>query len=193
MLKIGDIDIDVKTDFDPIDYFPWTKASTVAVGELKPHPCGVHPQTIPIDPLTGLSAIPYELAEEYDYTKIDFLHLNLYNKFKDRNEMLRYLSLEPDWNYLLLPQFQIKLFQLARHGAVLNELKPKSIQEVSEVLALIRPGKSGLLQLYKKDKNLVREVLWEDNGSGYYFKKSHATCYAMVLVLQLHLFELGRL
>jgi hypothetical protein len=39
MLKIGDIDIDVKPDFEPSDHFCWTNASTVFNDELKKHPC----------------------------------------------------------------------------------------------------------------------------------------------------------
>ena len=80
-----------------------------------------------------------------------------------------------------------------KHGEVLNTLKPKSIQQVADVLALVRPGKSKLMGLYQKSPELVEDLLWESSGSGFQFKKSHAICYAMVIQVQLHLFMLGRI
>jgi DNA polymerase III alpha subunit len=188
-----DIDVDVTPSFKPESVFPWTRASVVREGVLTPHPCGVYPQNIPIDPVTKLAAAPYGEAEELGYFKIDFLHLNVYQYFSTRAEIDALISKEPDWSLLQLPSNHEKLFQLSKHGDLLLKLKPTSLEELADVLALIRPGKKQLLGLYQKDKNMARIALWARDESGYSFKKSHALSYAFVVVLQLHLIEQGRL
>ena len=187
-----DIDVDVPPTFDRA-LFPWARAAVVRGGKMTPHPCGMYPQTIPVDPLTGLAAIPYDSAEDLGYFKIDFLHLNVYEHFKERAEIDKLVNTEPDWTQLLLQSNHPKLFQLANHGELLLKLKPQSILELADVLALIRPGKRQLVPLYQKDKEMARRLLWSKDDSGYSFKKSHALGYAYVLVLQLHLMEQGRL
>jgi DNA polymerase III alpha subunit len=188
-----DIDIDVPPAFRPEKLFPWTKAAVVRDGELTQHPCGVYPQAIPVDPVTGLAAIPYDAAEELRYFKIDFLHLNVYSLFKDRAEIDRLLETEPDWTLLQVPSNHPKLFQLANHGELLLKLKPMNVLELADVMALIRPGKRQLVPLYQKSKEMARPLLWKHDEQGYSFKKSHALSYAYVLILQLHLIEQGRL
>lgn len=190
--KIGDIDIDVKSTFDA-SVFGWTRASIYDSDkqELKAHPVGFHPQEIPT--YSTVSAIPYEQAEELGYAKVDFLTLNLYNTVMDRSELHQFVNTEPDWSLLLDKSVQLKLFQLHKHGELLDLLQPKSISDVAELLALVRPGKRKLLGLYQKSKEFVEDLLWEDSGGGYHFKKSHAICYAMVIQVQLHLFKLGRI
>jgi DNA polymerase III alpha subunit len=187
-----DIDVDVSPTFDRT-IFPWVRASVVRDGQLTPHPCGTYPQSMPIDPVTKLAAIPYDVAEELGYFKIDFLNLNVYQHFKTRGEIEALLKIEPDWTLLQLQSNHHKLFQLANHGELLLKLKPKSVLELADVMALIRPGKRQLVPLYMKDRNMARQVLWSRNDEGYAFKRSHALGYSMVLVLQLHLIEQGRL
>jgi DNA polymerase III alpha subunit len=189
-----DIDVDTSPTFDPTLLFPWTRAAVVREGQYTQHPCGVYPQAIPVDPVSGLAAIPYDAAEELGYFKIDFLHLNVYQLFKDRAEIDRLIALEPDWALLQVPSNHFKLFQLANHGELLMKLKPASIEDLADVMALIRPGKRQLVPLYQKSKEMARPLIWKRDGeSGYAFKKSHALSYSYVLVLQLHLIEQGRL
>lgn len=187
-----DIDLDTPPAFDR-SIFPWARASVVREGQLTPHPCGVYPQSIPVDPLTGLAAIPYDVAEDIGYFKIDFLHLSVYQHFKARNEIEVLLKKDPDWTLLQLPSNHTKLFQLANHGELLLKLKPSNILELADILALIRPGKRNLVPLYQKDKDVARRLLWARGDAGYAFKKSHALGYAYVIWLQLHLIEQGRL
>lgn len=158
-----------------------------------PHPCGVYPQRIAADPVTGLAAVPYEEAEELGFMKVDFLHLQVYQHFKTRLEIEELLQQEPDWSLLQVPSVQTKLFQLAKHGDLLSDLKPRSILELADVMALIRPGKKQFIGLYKKEREVARRVLYAKDESGYSFKKSHAICYSFVILLQLHLIEQGRL
>lgn len=187
----ADIDIDFPTTFKSTSLFPWTRASLVKDGYLSPHPCGNYPQNIPVDPLTGLAAIPYAEAEEIGYFKIDMLSLSVYDNFSSRDEITQLLKIEPDWNLLLVEEHQRKLFQLSKHGDVLNIIKPSNIEELADVLALIRPGKKQLTKLYAAEKELCRRTLYAKDETGYAFKKSHAIAYAMVIVLQLHLISTG--
>ena len=153
----------------------------------------MYPQRIAVDQITGLAAIPYNSAEELGYLKIDFLHLNVYTHFQTRVEIDELISKEPDWNLLQLPSNHPKLFQLSNHGELILKIKPSNIEELADVLALIRPGKKQLLGLYLKDRVMARRALWAKDDTGYSFKKSHALSYAYVIILQLHLFEQGRL
>ncbi len=184
-----DIDIDFPSSFDAGKYFNWTRASTVRDGELAPHPCGYYPQKIAVDPVTRLSAIPYEAAEELGYVKVDFLHLSAYNSFSSREQIERLVGVDPDWNLLLVPSIQKKLFQLSNHGDVLNEVRPTNVMELADTLALIRPGKRNLVKLYKSHRESARRILYAKDEAGYSFKKSHAVAYAYVIVLQLHSFQ----
>lgn len=187
----ADVDIDLQTTFDPKKLFPWARASLVKNEELCPHPCGVHPQEIPVDPITGLAAIPYKEAEELGFAKIDFLHLHIYDYFNSRDEIDELLEVEPDWGLLTIPTEQKKLFQLSNHGDILTAVKPKSIEELADVLALIRPGKKQFVKLYNTQREATRRILYAKDENGYSFKKSHAVAYAMVIVLQLHLISSG--
>lgn len=186
-----DIDIDFPTAFNPTEIFPWTRASIVKGDNLGPHPCGVYPQNIPIDCITKLAAIPYKEAEELGFYKIDFLHLQIYDHFESRQEIDDLLEVEPDWGILCIPSEQKKLFQLSKHGDILTEIKPKNIEELADVLALIRPGKKQFAKLYRSQKESTRKVLYAKDETGYSFKKSHAIAYAMVIVLQMHLISAG--
>lgn len=187
-----DIDIDTPTSFDPTIVFKdCVKACVVKNNEMTPHPCGVYFQNMPQDPLTKLSAIPYDIAEELGYLKIDFLHLSVYDQFKSREEIEELLKIEPEWKLLLILSVVQKLFQLSKHGDVLNKVKPKSIEELADVIALIRPGKRELLNLYLSNKDIARRTLYAKDKNGFSFKKSHAFAYAMVIILQLHLINLG--
>lgn len=184
-----DIDIDLQSSFNPKDHFNWPRASIVKNDQLSQHPCGYYPQAIPTDPITGLAAIPYDKAEEIGYTKIDFLHLHVYNDFQAREEVEAYAAMEPDWSLLLVPSIQKKLFQLSNHGDILSEIQPRSVIELADVLALIRPGKRNLVKLYKVQREATRRILYAKDESGYSFKKSHALAYAHVIILQLHLLK----
>jgi DNA polymerase III alpha subunit len=189
-----DVDIDVGPTFKPEKHFPlWVKACVLKDGKLSAHPCGVYPQAMARDPLTGMAAVPYDDAEELGYLKVDFLHLNVYQYFSTRAEIDALLKIEPDWTLLQLPSTWPKLFQLSKHGDLLGDLKPKGIMDVADLMALIRPGKKNLAGLYKKEKEACRRLLYAKDDSGYSFKKSHALAYSYVVLLQLHLIAQGRL
>ena len=91
-----DIDLDLKTDFDPLELFDAVRASMIKNDDLIKHNVGVYFQSIPVDSMTGLAAIPYKQAEEEGYFKIDFLHLSLLDVFDSKEEIRELLKLEPE-------------------------------------------------------------------------------------------------
>ncbi len=187
-----DVDIDLKTDFDPLDYFKdAVRASMVKDNQLVKHPAGAYLQPIPVDKVTGLAAIPYEQAEEMGYFKVDFLHLSLLDFFDSKDQIRTLLKQEPDWSLLEDSGVVEKLFQIHRHFELISQVKPRSVQELADCIALIRPGKRAMVQAYLKNREAVRELLYKKPDEGYYFKKSHAIAYAMTIVLQLHLVKGG--
>lgn len=189
-----DIDIDTPSDFDPTAFFPSiTRALKVDKdGKLKPHPCGVYFQRIATEPLTGnnLAAIPFERAEDEGYTKIDFLHLGILDGLHNKRLVRKLVRIEPNWDLLLDDDIIPSLFHLRNWGKELKIIKPRSIEEVADCLALIRPGKRKLVDYYREKTEWVRSILYQPNeDETYSFKRSHAIAYAHVIVLQLHLIQ----
>jgi hypothetical protein len=188
-----DIDIDVVSNFDSKKIFPGSvKASLYRDEKLTPHPCGVYFQDVPTDPLTGLSAVPYERAEELGCFKIDFLHVHVYDHFTSREEIKELLKYDPDWSLLSIPSVVGQLFQLSKHYDLISQVKPSSVVQIADCLTLIRPQKRYMLKKYLEHPDKIREMLYKsESGDGYAFKKAHAVAYAMVIVLQLHLIKGG--
>lgn len=189
-----DIDIDFQTTFDPRRIMRQAvAASMVKNNDLVKHPCGHYFQAIPVDKYTDLAAIPYEEAEALGYFKIDFLHLSTLDNFKSKDEIRRLLTVEPDWSLLHDPEVVAKLFQISKHHALILKIKPQTVQELADCIALIRPGKRHLIDQYPRNKDAVRKELYRKTEDGYAFKRSHAISYALTIVLQLHLIARGSL
>lgn len=189
-----DIDIDFPTNFDPRSIMKEAiPASMIKGRDLVKHPCGHYFQTIPVDHHTGLSAIPYEEAEVLGFFKIDFLHLSVLDNFKSKAQIRALIKEPPNWDILLDETSVSKLFQIHRNHRLLTKVRPHSVQELADCIALIRPGKRHLVDAYISNKSKTRPLLYARSDDGYYFKKSHAISYALTIVLQLHLIELGRL
>lgn len=188
-----DIDVDVPSSFDPTKIFgDVVRASMCKDKKLTPHPCGVYFQKVPTDPLTGLAAVPYVEAEELGCFKMDFLHLHVYDHFTSREEIRELLKHDPDWDLLKIPSVVDKLFQMSKHFDLIQQVQPKSVVQLADCLALIRPQKRFILKYYLQDPVQYRLDLYkQDEGTGYGFKKAHAIAYALVIVLQLHLIKAG--
>lgn len=189
MKHYADIDIDTTSDFIPKSIFPnCTYASRIQNNDILKHPVGVHFQNIPIDPVTKLSAIPYNHISEYGYFKIDMLHVSVLDTFTDKKQIKKLLKKEPNWDILLDSSHTHKLFQLNKHYNLLRQVKPKTIMELADCIALIRPGKMILLNKYLTDKESTRILLYQKQSNSDY-KKSHAVAYAHIVVLQMHLIQ----
>jgi Bacterial DNA polymerase III alpha subunit finger domain len=180
-----DVDIDIpshvnknKYGIKAIQYIPQKKI-------LKQHNSGhYYNSDIPIDKFTGNAAIDYKEAEKCGFIKIDLLTNTSYDMFSSKKQLLENLYKEPDWNLLSDKKFVEKLPHISKHFDIINDLKPKSIEDLSDILALIRPGKEHLLNNYKKNKHITRINLYRKpkNKESYYFKKSHAIATASMIV-----------
>lgn len=187
-----DIDIDLPSTFDPTKHFDCvTVASRVDKGKLVKHNCGVYFQDAPKDPVTGLCAIPFKQAEQVGLMKIDFLHLHVMDYFENKRELRALLKIPPKWGMLLKSEVVEKLFQLSNHGDLLRKVQPKSILELADCIALIRPAKIHLVDKYLSDPQATRAELYRKEVKGYAYKKGHAIAYAMNVVLQMHLISAG--
>jgi hypothetical protein len=194
MFPNTDVDIDVKP-FDLQTVFPGAvRASNYQNGKLTSHPCGAYLQSVPTDPITGFAAAPYELAEQLGCFKLDFLHVHIYDHFESREEITELLKIDPDWSLLEIPSVVKQLFQVSKQYELLEQTKPRSVIELADVLALMRPQKRYMLKQYLLQPLKIREMLYnQESGesAGYAFKKAHAIAYALVIVLQLHLIKGG--
>lgn len=180
-----DIDIDLPPDFIPEDHFNIVKASINENGKLRKHPAGVYFQNIPKDEITGLSAIPYNVSEDFGFFKIDFLHLSLLKDFKSKSEIRNLLKQEPDWTLLEREDVVKNLFHIGKHYPLVKTIKPTSVQQLSDILALIRPGKQHLIDDYLEDPDSVREELYTKRINSD-MRKSHTIPYSLLIILQLH-------
>lgn len=186
-----DIDIDFQTDFEPTTLFPSAvHASMIKQEAFTQHPCGIYLQHMGKDQITNLAAIPYDEALEKGFYKLDCLHLSLLNEFKSKTEIRDFLSKEPNWSMLQRPEIVSQLFQIHKQSKLLARVKPTSVQSLADCLALMRPGRSHLIDKYIASPDDVRDQLYvRDDSTGYYFKKSHAISYALTIILQLHSLE----
>jgi DNA polymerase III alpha subunit len=186
-----DIDIDLPTTFVGKEVFPSSvPASMVRNEKLTKHNCGFYFQNIPVDEITGVAAIPYKDAEDLGYFKIDFLHLSLLDNFTSKQQIRDLLKKEPDWSLLLNKEIVEQLFQVNREHLLLKKIKPRSVEELADCIALMRPGKRHLVPEYIDNKEFVRNnKLYTKTDDGYSFKRSHAIAYALTIILQLHLFS----
>ena len=180
-----DIDIDFADRNKILDIIKHVPATILDKGVNKKHNTGVYSSSIPVNPLTGTASLDYREAEERGYFKIDFLNVSIYQGVKNEEHLVKLLNQEPLWDLLEQDEFTNLLFHVNGHGAILRTMKPKSIEELAAVLAIIRPAKRYLIG---KDWSTVKSEVWQKPaGDEYYFKKAHAVAYAAAIVVQMNL------
>jgi hypothetical protein len=184
-----DIDIDFKTTFNPDDVFNnIVHASILENGKLQKHQAGVYFQNIPVDKETSLSAIPYDKSEDAGYTKIDLLHVSLLDKFASKAEIRRLIAKEPNWKLFQNKDIVSELFHIGNHFDIVDMVKPTSVLQLSDIMALIRPGKRHLLESYINSPEDSRMELYTKVTPSD-MRKSHTIPYALLIVAQLNLME----
>ena len=180
-----DIDIDFDDRTKALAVLKHIKASRLDRGELFPHNTGVYLHSVPIDAGKNICSIDYETAEEKEYFKIDFLNVSVYKDVRDESHLIQLMEAEPLWDLLEQDDFTQLLFHVNGHGSILRQSKPRSIEELAAVLAMIRPAKRYLIG---KDWTTVMAEVWtKPENDDYYFKKSHAIAYATAIVVQMNL------
>lgn len=162
-------------------------------GKIEKHPTGVYFQNIPRDPVTNMSTLDHRIANDYGYFKIDFLNVNMYENVRDEAHLMELLDKEPPWDFFEYQEITDRLFHLKGHSHLLQKFKPKSVEDLAVILAIIRPSKA-YLQRESWDK-ILREVWIKVEGDeNYQFKRSHAISYALAILVNLNLLieELSR-
>jgi hypothetical protein len=180
-----DIDIDFTDRDQALKLFKHTVASRIDNGRLVKHNTGVYLHEVPVDAVTSLCSVPYEKAEEQELFKIDFLNVGLYKGVRDEAHLMQLMETEPLWDLLQQDEFADLLFHLNGHGDVLRKTCPTSVEQLSAVLAMIRPAKRYLIG--KPWTTIMKEVWTRPTTNEYYFKKSHATAYAVAIIVQMNL------
>lgn len=180
-----DIDIDFVDREQALKLFKYVKASRLDQDKLVKHNTGVYFHAVPVDAISGLCSLPYEDAEEKGYFKIDFLNVGIYKGVRDEEHLKQLMETEPLWDLLEQDDFTNLLFHVNGHGQILRQMKPKSLEELAAVLAVIRPAKKYLIG--KSWTEILTEVWQRPTTDEYYFKKSHATAYAMAIIVQMNL------
>ena len=180
-----DIDIDFLDRSKALALFKHIPASRLENGKLTRHNTGVYFHAMPIDPEKNISAIPYDKTDNSDIFKIDLLNVSIYKGVRNEQHLTELMNKQPLWDLLEQDEFSNLLFHVNGHGEILRKMKPKSIEELAAVLAMIRPAKRYLVG---KSWSIVNAEVWlKPDGNEYYFKKSHAIAYAHAIVVQMNL------
>lgn len=151
----------------------------------KRHNTGVYCHEIPVNPLTGLSSIDYRTAETRGYFKLDFLNVNIYRDVEDNAHLEQLMNTVPLWDLLEQDEFVNLLFHVNGHGNLLRQTRPRTVEQLAAVLAMIRPAKRYLVG--QDWDTILKEVWIKPTNDEYYFKKSHALSYAMAVIVHMNL------
>lgn len=180
-----DVDIDFYDRTQILNIIDHIPAAIVEADVYKKHNTGVYVQSIPFNPLTGTASIDYKLAEQRGYFKIDFLNVSLYKNIQNEQHLTQLMNKEPLWELLEQDEFTDMLFHVNGHGKVLRTMKPKTLEQLAAVLAMIRPAKRYLIG---KDWNQVMSEIWtKPTTDEYFFKRSHAISYASLVIVHMNL------
>lgn len=152
---------------------------------IRPHPSGVIIEPVPVDAITGNSCIDYNDADALGIYSVDILTNTVYSSFKNKDEVLKYAEQEPNWDMLLDDEVIKQLPHVAGNADVLKRIAPRSVIELADVLALIRPSKMKFIDDYCKPslrRSVRRSLYVPPKVGGIYFKKSHAIGYAVMII-----------
>lgn len=180
-----DIDIDFFDRELALNVLQHIRATRQENNQLLNHNTGIYVQSIPYNPVTNQSTIDYKTAEERGYFKIDFLNVSIYKDVKNEEHLKKLMETEPLWELLEQDEFTDLLFHINGHGDILRATKPKNLEQLAAVLAMIRPAKRYLIG---KDWTTIMQEVWtKPENNEYYFKKAHAIAYAHVVLIQMNL------
>lgn len=183
----GDIDIDVSDRNSVLCHFKHVKAMMRnKQGQESAHNVGIYVQDIPANPVTGRATFDYKEAEEIGYQKIDILNNSIYDDVINMNHLSRLCDEDMvRWDLLEDENIVNQMPHLNGHFDIVSRIRPRSVEDLAIILALIRPAKN-----YLKDETIenINKYIWEKPTDGsYHFKKSHSIGYALSLVVKLNL------
>jgi len=183
-MKINfDVDIDMADRDQFLRLVKHIPASIKREETFEKHNTGVYFQPIPSFPLDGFSTIDHKQAEDAGYFKVDFLNNSVYADIESESHLDRLLAQEPMWELFEHEEVVSQLFHIGKHFSIVKQHLPKSVEQLAMILAMIRPGKRYLVG---NTWDVIEKEVWEKTDD-YFFKKSHAVGYAMVILVQLNL------
>lgn len=183
-----DVDIDFADREQVLKLIPHVAAMMQDGDRERKHNTGVYFHDVPVNPYTGLCTMDYKQAEQQGWFKIDLLNVGIYSNFKTNEEIDYLLSLEPQWELLEHREIIEQLFHIHNHADIVMRMRPRSVEQLAMVLAVIRPGKKHLQG--RSWEEIDREV-WLKTDDSYSFKKSHSLSYATAIVLQMNKLSYG--
>jgi len=185
-MKINfDVDIDMANRDEFLKLINHTPASIEKDGVFTKHNTGVYFQDIPFSIMEGHSSIDYKKAEIEGWFKVDFLNNSVYVDIENEEHLDRMVNTEPMWELLGHRDVVEQLYHINNYYHIVDQYKPKSIEELAMVLAIIRPGKKHLIG---KTFDEMKDEIWKPTVDGsYYFKKSHSVAFATLITVQLNL------
>lgn len=179
----GDIDIDFADRTRALSLLEHVPASITRNGRTDRHNTGVYFQDVPRDPFSGLASLGYESAEEQGWYKIDLLNVWVYERIRSEEHLTSLMHGDIDWRLFDYPDFVKGLIHIGNHSQLVTDLKPRSISDMSMILALIRPGKRHLVdECRRRGFSSISDRIWTPPSDGtYHFKKAHAIGYSYLV------------
>jgi len=180
-----DIDLDFPDRKEALQLFTHIAASRQEDNKLVKHNSGVYMHNVPMDAKSGLCIYPYNSEEAKDYFKIDFLNIGIYEGVRTEAHLDALMKVKPIWELLCQDEITDLLYHVNGHGDILRQTKPKSVEQLAAVLAIIRPAKRYLVG---KDWDTIMKEVWvKPDDDKYYFKKAHGIAYSVAIIVQLNL------
>ena len=185
----SDIDIDFGNRDKILEHIKHIPAAMRKVDPIRKHATGIYVTDIPYDAINGISNLDYSEAEKRGYIKLDLLNVHVYDKVRDEQHLVE-LMCEPKWERLNDRVFVEKLIHLSNHYNSMQKMPEPidSIPRLAMFLAVIRPAKKHLIG---KSWREVAKTVWDDDKTGYHFKKSHSVAYAQLVVVHMNLLDSG--
>ncbi len=180
-----DIDIDFSDREKILNIIKHVRAMRKTDDGITHHSTGIYPHSIPYDPISNIAGIEFKEAEDRGYFKVDFLNVGIYEKILNEEHLVKLMGTEPLWDLLEDDNFTDLLFHVNGYGKILRQMKPRSIEHLAMLLAIIRPAKKHLIG--KTWTEIGTEIWTKPENGEYYFKKSHAVAYAVAIVVQMNL------
>lgn len=180
-MHLPDIDIDFANRDEILRILTYTAAR---LPNGRRHNTGVYVTDIPTDGFQRIASIDYKTAEQRGYFKFDFLNVSIYGNIESEEEIQELIGIEPMWDLLEYEEFANQLFHVGNHHEILKKMKPKSIEQLAAVLAIIRPAKR---YLQDSDWEKIFKEVWIAPSDGkYHFKRSHSFGYSLAIVVQMN-------
>lgn len=185
----SDIDIDFGNRDKILEHIKYIPAAMRKVDPIRKHATGIYVTDIPYDAINNFANLDYSEAEKRGYIKLDLLNVHVYDKVRDEAHLIE-LMREPKWEKLNDRVFVEKLIHLSNHYNSMQKMPEPidSIPRLAMFLAVIRPSKKHLIG---KSWREVAKTVWDDDKTGYHFKKSHSVAYAQLVVVHMNLLDSG--